>query len=398
MKSPIIMQYLLLLKIGAQSVLGRRWVVLMNAVGTVVTVIMLLSFLAIKAGFDRTLAATGDEKVAIVLREGAQAEISSVLTIGEADVLKGYPGIKTLGAEVLMSPESYVMVDIEGPPGQGHSSIPFRGLTASGVSLRSGFNLIEGRMNDEGKNEILVGQSLAKKIPYLNVGAMIYFGKAKWLVAGIFNFDGKQSVFEGEMWTDTRIIQSHFNREETIQSVRAALKDEADVDGFRDWSRGDKRLSVQIKSEKEFYQELADKTNNLIFYIGWPLSIVMAIGALAGSLNLMHTMVQNRAKEIAVLRSVGFRKASIVSAVVSESVAIAMIASLAGCILGYLLFDGVKASIQGSGHTQVIYSYQIGISSCLQAVALALAVGLLGGLGPAFKATKGSVRDAFNIL
>lgn len=398
MNSPIFLQCIFLFILGVRSIFLRPWVVLFNAVGTIVTVTMLLSFLAVKTGFQSTLAVTGDEHVAMVLREGAQAEISSVLTKSEMDVLMGYQGIEQTNDIKLISPELYVMVDIENTAEHESASIPLRGLAPAGIALRKGFRLRNGRLNEEGKNEILVGQSLARKIPSLAVGNTVTFGKTNWLVTGVFDFGGELSAFEGEMWTDNAIVQSQFKRGDTLQSVRIGLQKDYTVDDLKQWSQLDKRLAVQIKSEKQFYQELSEKTVNLIFYIAWPLSIVMAIGALAGALNLMHTAVQSRAREIAILLAVGFKKFSIVSAIVSESMLIALVSAVIGCLLGYALFDGVKASMLGSGHAQIFYTYHIGLNSCLQAVSLALILGFLGGLAPALKATRGSVRDAFSSL
>src|SRR3954453_20385075 len=109
----------------------------------------------------------------------------------------------------------------------------------------------------------------------------------------------------------------------------------------------------------------------------------MALGAVAGALNTMYSSVASRATEIATLRAIGFGGFPSFVGTLAECLLLAVISVLVLAAAYYLLFDGVTASTLGGNVTQVVFDLKLSPWLIGEGVALALIVGLNGGLFPA---------------
>ena len=72
----------------------------------------------------------------------------------------------------------------------------------------------------------------------------------------------------------------------------------------------------------------------------------------------------------------------------AESLLLAAIGGLLGAAATYLIFDGVTASTLGGNFTQVVFDFKLSPWLIAEGVALALIVGLIGGLFPALRAAR----------
>lgn len=114
----------------------------------------------------------------------------------------------------------------------------------------------------------------------------------------------------------------------------------------------------------------------------------MALGALAGALNTMYSSVAARATEIATLRAIGFGGFPAFVGTLAESLSLAAIGGLLGAAATYLIFDGLTASTLGGNFTQVVFDFKLSGWLIFEGIALALIVGLVGGLFPAIRAAR----------
>jgi putative ABC transport system permease protein len=128
--------------------------------------------------------------------------------------------------------------------------------------------------------------------------------------------------------------------------------------------------------------------SNLIMYLGWPLAIIMAVGALAGAWNAMYASVDSRIREIATLRTLGFSGFAAFVGTLVESLILAFLGGVVGAVITYFVFDGVSASTLGGSFTQVVFSFAVTPTAVVSGVVLALLVGLLGGFFPALRASR----------
>ena len=184
------------------------------------------------------------------------------------------------------------------------------------------------------------------------------------------------------------MVQSLFNRNNVVQTVRARLTAPVSLAELKSYNDNDPRLKLDVKSENAYFAEQASQTTDLIQMLGWPLAIAMAFGALAGALNTMYSSVAARATEIATLRAIGFGGFPAFVGTLAESLLLAGIGGLIGAGATWLIFDGITASTLGGNFTQVVFDFKLSGALMVQGVILALVVGLIGGLFPAIRAAR----------
>jgi putative ABC transport system permease protein len=383
----------LLLQITALTVMNlkslpkRFWLSLSTVVAVTLVVIVLLAFLAMRNGFQHTLASAGSDDVAVILRAGSQSEVASVVTPDQVRLIEEAPGIaKGADGKPLVSPELYLVVNGIKRSTDTKANLPLRGIGEEGMAVRKGVHIIAGRMFTPGSNEIVVGKALLSEFDGLELGKTVAFGTTRWKVVGVFGADG--SVFESEIWADLPVVQSFFNRDNVVQTVRARLVSPAALAELQRYLDSDPRLKLEAKSETAYFAEQASGTSNLIQKLGWPLAIAMAFGALAGALNTMYSSVAARTIEIATLRAIGFGGLPAFFATLIEATTLAALGGGLGVLTAFLVFDGLSASTLGSSFTEVVFTFELTPALTAQGVALALFVGLIGGTFPAIRAAR----------
>jgi len=260
--------------------------------------------------------------------------------------------------------------------------------------LRPRAKIIAGRMFTPGRNEIVVGRAARDQFAGLDLGAEVAFGKTRWRVVGVFAADG--AVYESELWADARIVQTLFRRGSTYQVLRVKLAKAGDVAPIQAYIEADPRLNLDVKTEADYYAGQAKPMVRFIRYIGYPVAVIMGLGALAGALNTMYTSVAARQREIATLRAIGFGGFATFVGTLIESMVLAVLGGLLGCIAAYLFFDGLTASTLGQSFTQVVFDLHVSARLVEQGLMLALAVGVTGGIFPAWRAARMPILAAFH--
>jgi len=383
----LLLQIAAVTRINVKSIPQRFWTSLSTVVAVALVVVVLLSFLAMANGFQRTLRSAGAENIAIILRGGSQSEINSVITREQIRLIEDGPGVaRAADGKPLVSAELYIVVDGIKRSSQTKANLPLRGIGEESGAIRKDIKLVAGRMFNPGANEIVVGKSLLSQFQGFDLGQRVKFLTTQWTVVGVFAADG--SVFESEIWGDLPVVQSLFNRNNVFQTIRTRIESPAAFAELKRYADSDPRLKLDVKTEQEYFAEQSSQTSDLIQKLGWPLAIAMALGALAGALNTMYSSVAARSVEIATLRAIGFSGFPAFVGTLAESLLLAAIGGSLGAIATYLVFDGFTASTLGAGFTQVVFSFKLTPGLVAQGLVLALIVGLIGGLLPAIRAAR----------
>ena len=221
----------------------RLWMSLAAVFAVSVVVAVLLSFLAMANGFEKTLDGTGSDSVAIVTRVGSQSELNSTMSRDTVNLLITAPGIaKNDNDDPIYSSELYVIVDGIKRSSQTEANIPMRGILPQGFALRDQIEIVEGRMFETGRNEIVVGQGVQRQFDGFELGRSIRFGKTTWEVVGIFSTGG--SAFESELWADALIVQSQFQRGSSFQTTRVRLTEPGNVQPIKDFIEQNPQLDA----------------------------------------------------------------------------------------------------------------------------------------------------------
>jgi putative ABC transport system permease protein len=373
--------------LNVRSIPQRGAMSLASVVAVALTIAVLLFFLALANGLSKTVEGSGAEDVAIVIREGSNAELNSVVTRDQLNVLAAGPGVVLRGGAPAASGELLVIVDGVKRSSGTNANMPFRGIGPEGLALRRSVNIVQGRMFNPGTNEIVVGAGLLREFAGFEFGRTIRLRGTTWQIVGVFEAPG--TVFESELWADIAVTQSLFNRPNVYQTMRIQLQSAAGLQAFRQWAENDPRLNgLEVMSEREYYARQASQSAQGFTFIAWLLGIMMAIGALAGALNTMYSSVAARSTEIATLRIIGFSGWAAFFGTMVEALALSALGGVLGVLLAFIVFNGRTTSTLGAGFTQLVFKFELSPPIIISAIVMAVVIGLFGGLLPGIRAAR----------
>ena len=366
-------------------------------VGIAAVVVVLVSVLSIASGFQAAMQDAGSPRRALVMRTGADSEMTSGLTGEEVQVIRQAPGIAQDDRTPLASAELYVIIDLPKRSTATPANVPMRGVEPTTPAVRSEMSIVEGRMFDFGTNEVIAGFAASGQFAGLDVGNEIRLGQQTWTVVGLFEADG--GVSESEVWADARVLQGVYRRGNTYQLVLAQLDSVDAFDGVSDWLTSNPRLNVQVRRETEYYAQQSRALSNLIRTVGFTVGALMGIGAIFGAILTMYTAVASRTREIATLRALGFGASSVVTSVLVESLVLGAIGGVIGGGAAYAGFNGYQAATMNfQTFSQVAFAFRITPGLLLAGLLYALLLGLLGGLLPAVRAATQPIPAALREL
>ena len=366
-------------------------------IGVGAVVMVFAAVLSMATGFERTMMAAGADDTAVILRSGSTAELNSGLSNEQTLIVANAPGVLKDGDQPIISAELYVIVDLKKKATDSEANVPFRGVQESAFAVRNNIGIVEGRMFEPGKNEIIVGRAAQQEFQGLELDSIIRFGKSEWSVVGVFEAAG--GVVESELWTDVRVLQGAYRRGNSFQSVRVRLESAASIDTLREALEADPRIDPDVTSEREYFAKQSQALSTFIKILGYPLTILMSIGAIFGALNTMYSSVSVRGKEIATLRALGFGPLPVMVSTIIESTLLALIGGLIGSIAAFLIFNGFQVStLNFANFSQVVFDFAVTPELIRQGLTAALVIGVVGGLFPAIRAARMPVALALREL
>ena len=372
--------------LNIRSIPQRAAMSIASVVAVALAITVLLFFLALAHGLNQTVSGSGSSDVAIVLRDGAGAELNSVVTRDQLNIIAQGPGVVQRDQHPLISGELLVIVDGLKRSTNTNANMPFRGIGPEGLALRRNVHIVQGRMFHAGTNEIVVGAGLLREFAGFEYGRTIRLRGTTWQVVGVFEAPG--TVFDSELWADVAVTQSLFNRPNVFQTMRVQLTGPAAMAAFKRFVHDDPRLQLQALSEREYYEQQASQSTGQFTIIAWFLGIVMGIGALAGALNTMYSSVAARSAEIATLRIIGFSGYAAFFGTMVEALALSAIGGVLGLILAFIAFNGRSTSTLSSGFTQLVFRFELSPGIVISAVIVAVIIGLFGGFLPGIRAAR----------
>ncbi|MBJ7515203.1 MAG: ABC transporter permease [Stenotrophomonas sp.] len=378
-------------RIGIAS-LPQRWgassVIVVGIAGVVG---VLVAMLAMGAGFQSTLNSTGDDTTAIVLRGGSQAETNSVITRDQIPLLSTLPGVaRDEKGRALLSAELSQVVNLVSRSDGTDVNAQFRGVGEMAWAVHDRVRIIEGRRFATGKREMVVGQGAKTQFRDMDVGSTLTLGNQAWTVVGVF---ASGDAHDSELWTDVDTLATTYQRG-ALQSVTVRTDGKPGFEQFKAAVAGDPRLKLEVETTRLYYSKQGGGLTTLINILGKVIGTIMAIGAVFGALNTMYAAVATRAREIATMRAIGFRGLPVVTAVMLETMLLALLGGLLGCAIAWLLFNGYSVSTIGSNFSAVVFKFHVSPELLWSGLKWALGIGLVGGLFPALRAARLPITTA----
>ncbi|QYA16571.1 ABC transporter permease [Rhizobium sp. AB2/73] len=370
--------------------LPRRISISASMVLSVALVVCVLAgFLAMARGFETALQSAGSSSVAVVLGGGTNQETGSDVpasVIRNLSAMTDDIGVtRDTNGMLIFSREIVVAVDAKSNGPDTSRTLALRGMDQSGPSIRDHIALSSGRLFTPGSREIVVGDRLAQQVG-ISIGGTLRLGMVDWTVVGLFSARG--SAFESEIWADLDAVRSAFDRQGQVQSLRLRLSDPTSVSRLQAKLDTIKTTPLRAVVEADLYAAQSARTASLIRLFGWPLALLMAVGATAGALNTMMNSVSDRTVEIATVRALGFSRLSAFLGTWVEAIMLAALGVAFGLLASWLAFNGWQASTVGANGTRM--AFQLSVTGDVMATAglLGLAIGILGGALPATLASR----------
>jgi putative ABC transport system permease protein len=370
-------------RIGASSVI---------VIGIAGVVAVLVSVLAMGAGFRHTLADTGRADRVIILRGGSDAELNSNLTRTDVATISNAPGLaKDAGGKALLSNELVTVVNVPKIDTGTDANVTLRGVGLKLAEVRPELKIVEGRMFRPAVRELIAGAGATKQFRGLVVGSVLHLRNADWTVTGVFTSNG--DVHESELLADVDTVGSSVERNGYSSAV-ALLTSPAEFTGFKDALTTDPQLKVDVQREPDYYAAQSKQLTRIINVVGKTVAIIMGIGAMFGALNSMYSAVAARGLEIATLRAIGFGALPVLLSVMIEALLLSLVGGIIGASLAWLFFNGHSVSTLGGAFAQVVFQLTVTRTLIFTGIVWACIIGLLGGLFPALRAARLPVAEA----
>lgn len=380
------------LSYNIRSLQQRPGATLMTAAGIAVSVAVAILVMGLLAGLSRTFARTGDPLNLLVLREGAESELTSFISHDQLHVLQTLPGI-AVGSDrrPIAIGEIVVAVVLPRTDSSDEANVTFRGTTQNVEEFRKDVRLAAGRWFADGNQEVVVSRTTAIRFKNCQIGDELQLGKSRWKVVGIF--DAGASAYDSEIWADMNQVGQAFDRTTGVSSAWLRGDSLRDIDLLRHAVSADQRLRLTGMTEFAYFAQQT-KSGVPIRFVGLLVATIMAIGAAFGAMNTMYAAVSNRGHEIATLRVLGFSRSAVLSSFVAESILLSLIGAVIGVAIT-LPLNGMNAATSNSvTFSQVNFRVSITPAVILGGVGFALATGILGGLAPAIHAARQHIASA----
>ncbi|HEV2348402.1 MAG TPA: ABC transporter permease [Terriglobia bacterium] len=379
-----------------RNLIVRKTTTIMTALGIALTVAVLLAIMALVHGLQTSLQATGDPLHVLVMRKGSTSELVSNFSREGFQILKTKPGIaRDHAGQPLASLEMVTVINLVSVDAPDGINVNVRGLTPIGIEMRKDIKLVSGRWFDPGKREVVVGQSLAKRFPNVQLGKKLRFGSGDWDVVGIMA--AGQSATNSEIYVDLNQVSADSHRSEVLSSALVEATDSVAADALIKNLTADQQLNADAMLESKYY---ADQTQSAlpIASLGILVSLIMAVGSAFAAMNTMYAAVARRSREIGTLRVLGFSRASIMLSFFTESVLLAILGGIIGCIL-VLPLNGVTTGI-GNFTTFSETDFNLTVTPVIMftGVVFATVMGAFGGLFPAWNAARKQVLTALRAI
>jgi putative ABC transport system permease protein len=372
---------------GLSTIPERRGASLATAFGIGGVVAVFIGTLSIGEGFRQALTLAGSPDMAIVLRGGADNEMVSFLSAEHTRLIADAPGVRRSNAGPLTSAELFVIINLPKRATGTDANVPLRGVQASTFAVHEEVRLVAGRRFVPGRNEVIVGLGAAREFAGLDLGASLQVGRNTWTVVGLFAANG--GLPESEIWADASVLQDAYQRGNSYQALLVRLEDPGALETFQAALAADPRLNVKALRQTDYYFAQSRVVYNLITGLGSIIAGLMGLGAVFGALNTMYSAVAARTREIATLRALGFGRSPVVVSVLLESLALALAGGSLGGALAYVAFDGFRAATMNwQTFSQVAFAFAVTPALLVKGVLYAAAIGVVGGLPPAFRAIR----------
>jgi putative ABC transport system permease protein len=371
---------------------ARRLTTFLTAAGMALVVFVFAAVLMLDAGLKKAIVSTGSDDSVVVIRRGSETEVQSGIERHAAATIESMAEVALgPGGVPLASKEMVVLIAMNSKAENAPSNIMVRGVSPFAATLRPQVKLQEGRMFRPGSREVVIGKSIAKKFRNASMGDRIRFGGLDWAVVGILDADG--SGFDSEIWGDVDQLMPAFRRP-VYSSVLLRLKDVDTFAVLKKTLETDPRFTLEAKRERQYYTDQSEAMSTFINILGLTLTVIFSIGAIIGAMITMYAAVASRTGEIGTLRALGFRRTTVLSAFLAESLFLSLIGGMVGLVMASFMQLVTVSTMNFQSFAELAFSFDLTPPIVIKVLLFSLLMGFLGGFLPAARAAKLNIVSA----
>jgi putative ABC transport system permease protein len=258
------------------------------------------------------------------------------------------------------------------------------GTGAGWAEATPAFHLLWGRMPHRGARELIAGRNALGKFLTLDSHTVEY-KKASWKIVGGFSTDG---WWDGYLIGDIETVQAAA-KDTRVTALLVKLAGAQAFESFRQATQPSLPADIVVEREPDHYAGMWHYVPNNVFYITYVLAGLIGVGAFAGTTQTMEGAVEARAREIAILRAVGFDGMAVAASVIIEAMLLATLGACIGTAIVWLWMDGFLYN--GAGN---IFRVTVDLPLLFQAMGWALVIALPGAAGPALRLARQTPIEA----
>jgi putative ABC transport system permease protein len=242
--------------------------------------------------------------------------------------------------------------------------------------------LVSGRWpTDDHERTVVIGTAAAE-VMKKSVGDTLHIENEDFRICGTFS--SAAFVENGTIILALRQMQHVMDNEGKVNILNLKL-----TSGTTD--REAEELRQTIKSRLPGYNAFTGgevAQSNMAIQaakaMSWATSFVALVVGAVGVANTMLMSVFERIHEIGILLAIGWKRRRIVLMIIYESMALSFVGGIGGIALGYVAVNLLQATpwIRGK------FESEVDLPLCALALAIALGLGALGGLYPAYRGSR----------
>jgi len=239
------------------------------------------------------------------------------------------------------------------------------------------FNVVEGERITADR-QIMIGRKMADAL-HKRIGETLVLSNTRYRITGIFESGIGWEELGGVM--SLRDAQTLVGRPRKVSLYFVKVRDPNQAPAIVKKINGEFN-DVSAALSGDFAAEMPDMKNSDAMLQG--ISFLALLVGGVGVLNTMLMSVLERTREIGVLRALGWRRRAILGLILRESLLLGIMGGVFGILLAFGLLGLFSISPDIAAYLQPIWEIDIFI----RALSIALGLGVLGGLYPAWRATR----------
>lgn len=373
-----------LAKLIFKNLLRRKGRTLLTVLGVASALALLVLVESLSLGLDRALESGSASQTLVVYRKNRYCPQTSFLPEWYVERIEEVDGVEAVLPVKVFLNNCRASLDL----------VTFQGAPVDDLLSQRDVDVFEGDVDAfrSGKDSALVGAQFARK-KGLGVGDRFRFGEIDVNVAGLFT--SEQATDESLVFTHLEYLQraGPVNRLGTVTQFEVLLADGVDAEAAAAEIDAKFETAEEPTDTRPRVAYLASATRDLreIMRLGRWLALACVVVVLSLVANTILMSVQERVRELGVLRALGFRERHVGALVFGEALALATLGGLLGVGAALVILRSTNLAIGSEG---VTIAFAVSPELVARGLLIALLAGAVAGLFPAWRSARAGIVDS----